>query len=594
MDQSAVTDDDHHHRHHHHDHDQYHLLIPRFPSSSHRLDVAAVPIRRPTVWPIHDLVLNQLLVYILPTHRRTLLLKFLVVAALDVFILVWWWYGWKSPLYDHDHHHYPLLPRLLRPLVPPTTALAFLFYWCWYYRRVWLELVVPVVNSTDHQLVPAGWWTMDPTVTDRNRLAMHVPLRHYVDEDQARRGACRPDVIGTAKDSPNVCCLDDQPWQFTLQPTVQRGLAVATSSSTDAPAVWRDNMPIPAHWTLVDGVDDRPIYTNQKYPFPCQPPLVPYDNPTGVYRLTSFDVPLAWRTTTADSSSSSSSSFDASTYTILLHGIESAAYFFCNNLFVGFTKDSRLPAEFDVTTCLRPVHNTITIVVVRWSDGSYLEDQDHWWMAGIQRSIELIRRPVDATLLDFQVQADATGHIAIHAWTRASNSTIVARLYADEQLSPDGDRWKQGSCLWEATGTTSARDGARHQNKNGTTTTMFGVVLSGTVVPCPKLWNAEEPHLYTLTISVQSTAKNGTTMAQVESCRVGFRTVDIVDGTVRVNGVPITVCGMNRHEHDPDHGKVVSLDSMMKDICLLKYVGSCCVYIFYFPREGLGTLHGID
>lgn len=155
--------------------------------------------------------------------------------------------------------------------------------------------------------------------------------------------------------------------------------------------------------------------------------------------------------------------------------------------------------------------------------------------------------------MDFQVQADANGTIAVQTWTQSA-SKIIARLYEDEQLTPDGDEWRKGALVWEASGTTAFGLQKR-----------FGAVLAGTVEN-PKLWNAEEPNLYTLTVTVQSS--NG--VVQAESCRVGFRTVDIIDGMLQVNGKTITVCGINRHEHDPDHGKVVSLELMKKDICVMK------------------------
>jgi Glycosyl hydrolases family 2, sugar binding domain len=391
------------------------ILIPRFPSSVHRLcvDGVGVPDVRSTVWPIHDLVINEILQYLLPTHRRTLLFKFLVVAAIDVY-LAYVSFGsfWQQLVDDEDddddfttgaagvliwldhcpHTATPRLVVLLRRVLPMfivfAAAMLFFCYWCWYYRRVWSELIVVWTNGggkKDGLLVfPTNntcWW-MDPAVTERMRLPMHVPMRHYATEDQARKGACSSCVMGVdaaETAGPNVWCLDPMAWKFSLQPTVQQGLAVATQQSAAAATItttaisWRDNMKVPAHWTMVDGVNDRPIYTNQKYPFPCQPPLVPYDNPTGVYKLAGFDVPAHWQ---------DMDSFHTSSFTILSHGIESAAYVFCNDRLVGFTKDSRLPAEFDVTSALRPLNNTIYIVVIRWSDGSYLEDQDHWWMAG--------------------------------------------------------------------------------------------------------------------------------------------------------------------------------------------------------------------
>lgn len=321
--------------------DEKGMLIPQFPSTSHRL---SLPRMRSTVWPIHDLLINELLLWILPTHRRTLILKFCAVIALDAYI------AWKLLRVASLTDGYPTL----QVSFALACTLLFLLYWCYYYRRVLTELVLS-----------SNWW-MDPGVTHHLRLPMHVPMHHYATEEQARRGAC---CILPSDDSrgPNVWCLDSMPWKFSLQDTVPKGLAAV--SSTDS-VLWQQ-IKVPANWTMVDSVPDGPIYTNQKYPFPCQPPLVPQKNPTGIYRLTDFSLPEHWQ---SDALSCS--------FTILLHGIESAAYVFCNGALVGFTKDSRLPAEFDVTQHLRTNVNTIHIVVIRWSDGSYVEDQDHWWMAG--------------------------------------------------------------------------------------------------------------------------------------------------------------------------------------------------------------------
>jgi beta-galactosidase len=226
---------------------------------------------------------------------------------------------------------------------------------------------------------------------------------------------------------------------------------------------------------------------------------------------------------------------------------------YLNNELLGFSKDSRLPCEFDCTNAmLQEGENELYVVVIRWSDGSFVEDQDHWWMAGIHRSVELVRRPVGAKIMDYRVQADADGHLGIVVDLKecgVSNRRVVAKLYSDEQLSPDGE-WKVGDEIWTG-------EGAGEETN---------CLVCGTV-DTPKLWSAEEPNLYTLTLSLM---EPGGLVTQVESCRVGFRTVEIEHGMVLVNGKRITVCGVNRHEHDPDHGKVVSVKRMQQDIELLK------------------------
>ena len=417
---------------------------------------------------------------------------------------------------------------------------------------------------------------MNPAIPAVDRKPMHVPLRLFRTEAAARRAACWPPLVAmtttttttttTNKDTanavaqeeeeesklaPNIWNMDKLDWHFQLVKTVEEGLdIVANNNNNNNNQKWV-KMDVPSNW-MMRGYD-KCIYTNQMYPIPVDPPLVPHENPTGIYKL-QFDIPNDWR-----------QDRDAlqlvDDVTLLLHGIESACFVYLNGRRIGFTKDSRLPAEFDVTPALKEKDNILQLVVIRWSDGSYVEDQDHWWMAGIHRSVELVRRPRGADIMDFTVvRADANGRLQLSvdcrrpgATTAKTDRTIVARLYEDLQLTPDGKDWKKGKEIWKGT-EAIATDG----------TCTLGEMLS----PLPKLWSAETPNLYTLTIALMDGEKE----VQVESCRVGFRTVEIVNGVVLVNGKKITVCGVNRHEHDPDNGKVVSHASMKLDIEILKYV----------------------
>ena len=477
------------------------------------------------VQPVHDLFFNDILVWLLPTHRTTLLLKFVVVSSLLVAGLVVCVYERKK----QEHHYFMLIYNL-----PIGAFGVLLVFWIHYYRRV-----LYAYNKS---------W-MDPTQPALNRLAMHVPLRLFDNEFKARRAACRPDMVSsstttTTKSSssssptPNVWNMNGDDWDFQLYATAEEGLEAVLVSNNHRH--W-NKIPVPSNWTMC-GYDDKPIYTNVKYPWPCQPPIVPHDNPTGVYRR-QFDCP-EWQ--------------EGADYTLLFHGVESCCYVYLNDHFIGFSKDSRLPCEFDVTPAIRPTQNTLHVVVLRWSDGSYVEDQDHWWMAGIHRSVELIQRPPKADILDYQVQADATGHLSVSVECRhdfphgggGSKRKLILRLYDDQQLTADGD-WKEGKCILTTEACVEESDQCN---------------LSAHV-DRPKLWSAEKPSLYTLTLSL--VAADGQ-VQQVESCRVGFRTVDIHNGMVHVNGRRITVCGINRHEHDPDYGKVVSLERMKQDIVLLK------------------------
>lgn len=566
------------------------------------------PCRDLVVHPIHDLVLSRVLSWLAPTHISALAVKYAAVAF--GIVLAGSWASWLV-LYEDSRavavlcetkmatalasDPYGLDPKHCLLGVVASLTVASLLAWTYRYRRV-VRLAIDkwlFATSSDR---PSLSWMEDPTVPAVNRLAMHVPLRLFDSEESARHAAPVPRLVHSRDDgggagtrakaakrgrvaTPNVRLLDDHVWHFRLFENPATAMeAVLNHRSTgvdEDPSQW-SMIAVPSNWTRQG--HDRPIYTNIKYPFPCEPPLAPLDNPTGVYR-TAVRVPPKSVT-------------DGSEVTVLFHGVESAMYVFWNRSFVGFSKDSRLEAEFDVTPYLNASddNNELVVVVARFCDGSYVEDQDHWWMAGIYRSVELVTRPRMATLMDYQVQADHTGAFTC----RVECSTVVgtlqhvtAKLYDDRSQTADGDQLLLGDCVWSCTLQVESHSYHHIDRPSGEDAAAFspdawcGCYFSTKIDPkVLKRWTAETPHLYTLTLTLTmprgektsgGEALGAPVVVQAESCRVGFRTVSIENGQVRVNGRPITVCGMNRHEHDPDHGKTVSLESMKRDICLLKY-----------------------
>lgn len=354
--------------------------LPGHSSAAHKLSFKSRHHGR-AVWPIHDLLLNDLLQWLLPTHPLTLLAKFALVFTI---LLSCTAYSTAHLLMKNKNGNSNSNNNAMdywNSVALVTVSVAATVAWILYYRRLFTALGKP--------------W-MDPRVVGMHRLAMHVPMRLHTCPTRARQAACRADMVArNTPDSltPNVWRLDaPESWQFRLHDTAEEGLAAVTNATTSAdadaansweePVDW-ETLPVPSNW-MMHG-HDKPIYTNQQYPWPCQPPLVPHENPTGVYRL-EFDLPDEWvrgggtNTTTV------------SDYTLLFHGVESACYCFLNGQLVGFSKDSRLPFEFDVSAAIQQTDNVLQVVVIRWSDGSYVEDQDQWWMAGIHRSVELIRR----------------------------------------------------------------------------------------------------------------------------------------------------------------------------------------------------------
>jgi len=447
-----------------------------------------------------------------------------------------------------------------------------------------------------------------------NRLPMHTHyLRLYTTCESARIAACLPTLTtattvtstssvpqkgtttndvthnpssyGTLTQSvngkqltPNIFCLDSETkWKFKIFPTVEDGLAYLkslprniTSSEFDG-----DIIKVPSNWTL-QGYD-KPIYTNIQYPFkPRCPPLVPHENPTGLYQYEIL-LPDVWL---ADENHSTSCR--SSVYTLLLHGVESACYVFLNGNFIGFSKDSRLPAEFDITSSLQFPREVqiLHLLVCRFCDGSYLEDQDHWCMAGIYRSVEIIRRPIGADIMDYTVQADMDGQLSVLVHLRRTiipffagrqaGRQLTAELYNDEQLNPRGG-CKMGRCLWE----TSCIISTSTTSDDGTQCRLHGVVDR---IP---LWSAECPNLYTLLLCLKDNAGN---VLQAESCRIGFRSIDVKDGSLTLNSKPIMICGVNRHEHSSKNGKTLTLTSMIEDIVLLKQNNFNAIRLSHYPN----------
>ncbi len=191
----------------------------------------------------------------------------------------------------------------------------------------------------------------NPGVTQWNRLASHAPLHSWRNESSAREDA------GSA--SRNVL---NGLWRFSYFTAPERvPQAWVTEDCADAVA-----MPVPSNWQM-QGFD-TPIYTNVTYPIPVNPPFVPQENPTGCYSLT-FEVDDAW--------------LQSGQTRIIFDGVNSAFHLWCNGQWMGYSQDSRLPAEFDLSGALRPGQNRLAVMVLRWCDGSYLEDQDMWRMSGI-------------------------------------------------------------------------------------------------------------------------------------------------------------------------------------------------------------------
>jgi beta-galactosidase/beta-glucuronidase len=311
---------------------------------------------------------------------------------------------------------------------------------------------------------------------------------------------------------------------------------------------------VPGCWQL-QGAYDVPNYTNVNYPFPIDPPFVPDDNPIGLYRHT-FNVPSDWKG-----------------LEVILHfgGVDSAFYVWVNGALAGFSKGPHLPAEFDVTRLLKPGRNQLAVQVFKWSDGSYLDDQDKWRLSGIFRDVTLYAiPPVQIRDVFVQTRFDAAYRDAelqlSFALANRSSQSAGSHSIRCELLDPDGVQ------VFEVeAGRTKSLKPTGKKNLN------FSIA-----VKAPRQWNAEEPHLYTLLVSLQDAAQQP---LEFQCFKVGFRQVEIRDKQLLINGKPIKIRGVNRHEFHPDFGHTVPVEQMLTDIRLMKSHNINAVRTSHYPDD---------
>lgn len=376
----------------------------------------------------------------------------------------------------------------------------------------------------------------NPAVVARNTLpatATHFPF-------ESRNAA----LAGDMRRSANYLSLDGA-WQFAFSPSADNLPQGFERPDYDV-SRWR-SIPVPADWQA-HGYD-QPRYNNITYPFPANRPLIPHQtNPVGSYRR-DIDVPAHW-----------------DGRDVILHiGAAGSAYrVWVNGAEVGYSEDSKLPSEFDVTKLLRPGRNTVAIQVHRWSDGSYLEDQDFWRVSGIERSVYLKAVP-RARVAD----------VFVHAGLDSA--------YSDGTLSVD-------LSLTARTRPMTARitllDGTREVLTRDTPLAAGGARIAtlSASVPAVHQWSAETPNLYTLLVELIDADGQ---VVQATPQRIGFRTVEIHNGQVSVNGRPIRLRGVNRHEHDPETFHVISEASMRRDIELMKRNNINAVRTSHYPNDPL-------
>lgn len=329
---------------------------------------------------------------------------------------------------------------------------------------------------------------------------------------------------------------------------------------------WQD-IPVPSNWTL-HSLEDFPIYTNSRMPFANTPPVVPAESPTGIYRTT-FTIPENWHNKR-----------------IIIHigGAESYLEVYCNGKFIGMGKDCRLPSEFDLSDAVfQDKENILVCKVVRWSDSSYIEDQDQWWMAGIYRSVYLYATD-KAFIEDMFVNGDfdtekSAGilNFQVHLGFQLSkfldlDSVVVmgcgpTENYSVRVLLQSPDKEEIFSENLEISSS------FRKDNYSASFTGHLDNI---------KPWSSEEPTLYYLHAELLDHENN---VIECRSKRVGFRNVKIEGCDLLINGKRVIIRGVNRHEHDAFNGKTISMESMIQDIRLLKQFNFNAVRTSHYPND---------
>lgn len=395
-------------------------------------------------------------------------------------------------------------------------------------------------------------WNGKPTIFGVNTLKPHVTSMPYTSLEAAEKGDrkssdCYQTLSGT--------------WKFSIvdKPSLRNNDFFADNYDVSK---W-DDIAVPGSWQT-QGYD-RPIYTNVTYPWSgtdrINAPAAPTNfNPVGHYRRT-FKVPAAW-----------------TNKRIRLHfeGVESAYYVWINGKYVGYSENSFTDHEFDVTDKLRDGENNISVQVFRWCDGSWMEDQDFIRLSGIFRDVYLYASP-KTHIQDFQINASLTSNYKDGDF----NATVWVDNFDSKESEPHTLQLllmekKTGKIIKEQT-----EDIASIQ-VGGETSARFKFEVTA-----PALWSAETPNLYTVVLVLRNST--GTIM-ETESAHVGFRKVELkkdANGITRycINNSPIKFRGVDRHEIDPDHGRVLSTQRIYDDIVLMKKFNINAVRTSHYPND---------
>lgn len=390
----------------------------------------------------------------------------------------------------------------------------------------------------------------DPTVTSINRQPSRATAYSYTNVEDALAGD---------RTKSRLKMLNGE-WDFKYSVNLKE----ASKDFYKGKVSDWDKIEVPSNWELKGY--DNPIYKSAVYPFrPINPPFIPKDyNGIGSYQR-SFTVPENWKDMTV---------------TLHFGAVSSGFQVWLNGEFLGYGEDSFLPSEFDISPYLKEGENIVSVQVIRWADGSYLEDQDHWRMSGIQREVFIMAEP-KLRIQDFfyQTKLDKEYKDAVFqlrpkienaTGQKVKDYTFQAQLYDANNVALLKEPL-QKPVIDMINESYPRLDNVR-----------FGM-FEQTIVN-PLKWSSEVPNLYTLVVTLKDPNGN---ITDVKSCKVGFRSVEFSkeNGKMLINGKETYVYGVNRHDHHPVRGKAVTRADIMEDLKTIKKFNFNLIRTSHYPND---------
>ncbi|GGH10131.1 DUF4981 domain-containing protein [Sphingobacterium alkalisoli] len=406
-------------------------------------------------------------------------------------------------------------------------------------------VIPPVPNGK----IASAW--EDPLITSINREPARTTAYSYASVEEA--------LQNDREQNPRLMFLNGT-WDFNY---VSKPADAPKDFHVAAVEGW-DKIQVPSNWEM-QGYD-IPIYRSAVYPFqPIDPPRIPKDyNAVGSYQKI-FDLPEHW---------------NGMNVTLHFGGVSSAYHLWINEHYVGYAEDSCLPSEFNATPYLTKGKNRISVQVIRWSDASYLEDQDHWRMSGIQREVFLMAEP-KVRIADFHWQAKLDENY--------TDATFSIRPKIDNFSGDSIQGFMVKAQLYEADGTPLLANELERKAADifneiypRLDNVKFG--LLETTVGNPKKWSPEQPHLYKLVLSLYDQEDQ---LLEAKSCDVGFRSVEFskTNGKLLINGKTTYFYGVNRHDHHPVRGKALTRSDIEADVRQIKQFNFNAIRTSHYPND---------